>query len=226
MHYDRAVPQASLCPGRERARDVDAIASDLPEGARDAVAPVLARLRAALLRDFPENLFLDLDMSGGALARAHASPEGCAESERLVVELSHDFGSAPIRFRYAHDFLYGFDWCRWVAKEPAARAGVGPFDPPFLRYLRGRAAELRALIARDDVKYGAIPDGTFRNPFTFSREPDDEARLHRALAARGLVPIEAWSVGGAVTWDRPFAELREEVARELGLAARPATGRP
>lgn len=225
MPYPRGVSQASLCPGRGAARDVDAIVRDLPDGVRDAVAPMLGRLRSALLHDFPENVFLDLDMLGGALARAVATGHA-AESERLVTELSRDFGSAPIRFRYAHDFLYGFDWCRWVAREPEARTSIGPFDPEFLRYLRGRAAELRALIAQDDAKYGRIPDGAFRNPFAFSREPEDEARLHRALAARGLVPIEAWRIDGTAVWDRSFAELREEVARELGLAARPVTGRP
>lgn len=210
-------PQASLAPGRPHARSVAELARDLAQGgARGDVAPHLERVEGAFTRDFPENVFLDLDLLGASLARLGEVER--AEVALAVERLSADFGGAPIRFRYAHDFLYGFDWCRWVARDPDARAAVGPFDPPFLRYLAERAGELRALIAEDDAKYGRVPDGAYRNPFSFSRSPDDEARLHRALAERDLVPVEAWSTAGRARWERPYAELREEVARELGLS--------
>ena len=53
--------------------------------------------------------------------------------------------------------------------------------------------------------------------FGFSREPEDELRLFRDLAARGLLPVEAWRLETAPTWDRPFTDLRAERARVLGL---------
>jgi hypothetical protein len=210
-------PEASLAPGRTHARSVADLARDLDEGgARPPVGPHLERIADAFTRDFPENVFLDLDLLGATLARMEDAER--AEVALSIVRVSAEFGGAPIQFRYAHDFLYGFDWCRWVARDPGTRAAVGPFDLPFLRYLSDRARELCALIAEDDAKYGHVPRGTYRNPFAFSRSPEDEARLHRALAERDLVPVEAWSTAGRARWERPYAELREEVARELGLS--------
>jgi hypothetical protein len=216
--------QRSLDPGRDVAPSASELVASLagrlaPVGGDEAFARVLDGVAQAFAEDFPDNLFLDLELLASALARA---PSALA-MERLgdrVRGLSHEFGAPPIHFRYAHDFLYGFDWCRWVARDPAARAGVGPFDEPFLAYLATRAGELRALIAKDDPKYGRIGSDTFRNPFGFSREPEDEERLHRALAARDLIPVEAWRVDGRARWDRPYAQLREDVARELGVAHR------
>ena len=75
------------------------------------------------------------------------------------------------------------------------------------------------LIAIDDPVYPGLPDEQARNPFPFSREPDGELRLHRALAARGLIPIAAWDPDALPVWSRPFAALRAELATELGLVS-------
>jgi hypothetical protein len=125
-----------------------------------------------------------------------------------------------LAFRYVHDFTYGFDWAKWVMHEPAERRGVGPFDPTFLAYLRSRGEELVTLIELDDEKYPKLPDGRSRNPFGFSREPAHEALLFTDLAARGLLPIRAWDVESEPVAERPFADLRFDRARQLGVPTR------
>ncbi len=214
----------SLAPGRSRARGLLEIAGDLRAVALDdahaaVVGPALVRVEEALATSFPENLFLDLDLLAATLARL-TTDDAVVRSADLVCKLGSVFGAPPIRFRYAHDFLYGFDWCRWVAKDPSSRGHVGPFDLPFLEYLRSRAEELKGLIDEGDAKYGPIADETYRNPFGFSREPADEGALCVALAERDLLPVLAFDVNGRARWDRPYASLREELAAELGLRRR------
>lgn len=211
----------SLAPGRSRAHRLaelgeQLLVSDLAPERVSTFVDGLARVSDAFVRDFPENVFWDLDFLAGRMIAADAS--GAEAISQAVVVLSADFGRrSPISFRYAHDLLFGFDWCRWVAREPEQRGAIGPFDPGFLAYLDRRQGELRRLIAIDDAKYGQLRGAPFRNPFHFSREPEDEVRLHRALAERDLVPVIAWDVGGACRWQEPFADLRESIARELGI---------
>jgi len=178
----------------------------------------LLELDTIFRQSFPENIFLDLDYLASTLG---VLPEAArAERLSLVRALCSEFAAPPLQFRYAHDFVYGFDWCRWVAREPGERGDVGPFDPPFLSYLAQRARELKALIAEGDRKYHPIQTDTFRNPFSFVREPHEEIAIHEALTKKGHIPVEAWRCGGRVRWDLPFAALREETARDLGLRTR------
>jgi hypothetical protein len=69
--------------------------------------------------------------------------------------------------------------------------------------------------------YPTLRDERPRNPFPFSREPDAELALHRALAASGEIPVEAWRADARPQWRRDYAELRIARARELGLASAP-----
>jgi len=182
----------------------------------------LERVAEAMRAAFPDNLLGDLDHWAWAVAREAADGDDpdahVGRATETTVELMRLFGCAtPIRFRYVHDFVYGFDWAKWVRKDPAARAAVGPFDLAFLERMVRRGHELLALIAEDDEKYPQLRDDRPRNPFGFSREPEDELRLFRDLAARGLLPVEAWRLETAPTWDRPFTDLRAERARVLGL---------
>lgn len=171
--------------------------------------------------NFPGNLFWDHDFLAAALLRqAHESNRGPAEYLRGAGEFLADlyalFGrETPISFRYAHDFLYGFDWARWVKRDPRARENVGPFDEAFLEYSRARGHELLALIETNDTKYPQLEEGLARNPFAFSREPAVEHALHRDLARRGYVPVQAWDPRGLAIWDRPFTEIREARAEAL-----------
>jgi hypothetical protein len=67
-----------------------------------------------------------------------------------------------------------------------------------------------------------LPVGAIRNPFGFSREPDDELALHRALAAAGAIPVEAWRIDAQPRWDLDFAARRLAQARALGLTTTPS----
>ncbi len=227
-HRSAGWVRRSLAPGRELARElVEVCGAAARPGDADAtllaLADGVAELCAAMMHSFPDNLCCDLDLVvAQALRRARACidpavavREHFAQMSRLQRLYGED---TAIRFRYVHDFLYGFDWAKWVGRDPDLRSHVGPFDPEFLGQLERRARELTLLIADDDDVYGQIDPGCSRNPFPFSREPADELRLHRELAVRGLVPVAAWDPNATANWRRPSAALRAERAAALGLA--------
>lgn len=224
------VPWLSLAPDRTHARSLVALGRALLEAEPEAdpaaclaFAEGLAAIALAMRDAFPRNLFGDLEHLAACLWRgAAAAPAGAEAFLRQqcagVAELQHLFGRATsIRFRYVHDFLYGFDWAKWVAREPAARGGVGPFSPEFLAVMNARGHELLDVIAEGhDRRYPPLPDARPRNAFGFSREPADELALHRHLAREGLLPVEAWRFDASPRWDRPFQALRREHAARLG----------
>jgi len=124
---------------------------------------------------------------------------------------------SAIRFRYVHDFMYGFDWARWVRRDPDARKGVEPFGIEFLRQTESRGRNILELIDADDDWYPRLIDGVSRNPFPFSREPEDELPLYQLLAERACVPVEAWLLDAQPDASRDFDALREGAAASLGL---------
>lgn len=215
--------RASLDPSRALAPLPVELAARVLEGCRElerarAFTRALAEVVHAIAEDFPDNVFWDLDYLACCLWRAGEPPE-MERLARRVVRLCQGFGNkSQLCFRYAHDFLFGFDWARWVMRQPEARSSVGPFDAAFLDYVDGRREELLGLIAHNDAKYGPLEQHTFRNPFTFRREPREEKHLHEELARADLIPVKAWRMDGERRWDLPFSELRTEAARRLGLA--------
>ncbi|MEO0421609.1 MAG: ferrochelatase [Pseudomonadota bacterium] len=212
--------RASLCPGRREPTSFAALWPHLgltPARAA-AVYRQTERVVRAIAMHFPDNVFWDLDLIIQALADRPSVEAIEAMGERFV-GLVDGFGiHSSIRFRYVHDFTYGFDWAKWVAKAPEQRAHIGPFDEVFLAYLECRRQELLVLIAKDDAKYGRLRDERPRNPFGFSREPQDERRLHEVLADRGQIPVATWDRRGRAQWGARFAEQRAELAVELGFA--------
>ncbi|MBK7824568.1 hypothetical protein [Nannocystis sp.] len=222
----------SLAPGRELAGELVAVCSaaalpDDDDATLVALAEGVAELCAAQRQSFPDNLCCDLEfLVAQALRRARPRPDPAAALTQQLARMSRlqrlYGGDTAIRFRYVHDFVYGFDWAKWVGRDPDLRAQVGPFDPEFLDHLERRAQALFELIDADDEVYGQLDGEHSRNPFPFSREPVDELRLHRDLAARGLVPVAAWDPDAQPCWRRPYAALRIARAEALGLS-RPAT---
>jgi len=224
----RQAPWRSLDPQRGHARPLVEVGHALlgpdPGPGADALIDGLATIADAMEQAFPHNIFGDLDFLAASLWHdAGGSPEGPASYLRRecgrVAALQTLFGrETAIRFRYVHDFVYGFDWAKWVARDPEARVEHGPFSPEFLASMEHRGHELLELIADGrDRKYPPLPDGRPRNPFGFSREPEAEIRLHRALAREGLLPVETWRLDAQPVWDRPFAQLRRQRAVALGL---------
>jgi len=224
----RSPERRSMDPTRGRATRLVDLAESLLERDDDellvsAFCAGLAELARAQLEHFPENIFFDLDYPAAAVlrgARKQGSTADLVESFALMTQLQRIYGMhTPIRFRYVHDFSYGFDWAKWTAREAEQDGSVGPFELTFLRYMRTRGQELMALIAADDAKYPTLRDHKPRNPFPFSREPAAEIELHQELARRGLVPVPAWETDATPVWDRAFGRSRVEVAKELGLLA-------
>ena len=177
----------------------------------------MATIARAVAEHFPDNIYGDVDFLSAALV-ARFGDQPAAEAQ-LTVHCEQIAGlialygcHSAIRFRYMHDFLYGFDWARWVRKDPINRAATGPFDPVFLQYLYQRGGELLALIERGDAEYPPLAPDQWRNPFDFSREPAAEARLHRLLAAEELLPLAAWDIYARPSFDRDFHRLRRERA--------------
>ncbi len=229
-------PLWSLCPGRERATPLAVLGETLlaptgDAGVAGAFADGLSAVALAVQRSFPGNLFWDFDYLATTLldarrltsvssAGTHAAAIGevCSGIVALQDLFSH---RSNIQFRYAHDFLYGFDWAKWVSRDPGARASVRAFEPAFLRGMYQRGSEILDLIAQNDDKYPDLPHGRDRNPFRFARDPEAERVLHCDLADRGFIPVSAWSTSAAPDWNRPYAEYRKQRAHALGLDASP-----
>jgi hypothetical protein len=221
-----AVGAPASLGGRSRARAPGELCELLlDEGDRgwaDAFAVGLSALAKAQREAFPENIFGDLDYLAASVlrqGRESASTDLVEELFERLCALQAIYGEATaIRFRYVHDFTYGYDWAKWVRREPGQTGAVGPFDLEFLRYMQRRGDELLELIAADDTKYPTLRDRRHRNPFSFSREPKAERRLFPELATRGLIPVETWRADALPRCEKDFAALRVACASELGLS--------
>ncbi|WP_437288218.1 ferrochelatase [Sorangium sp. So ce406] len=215
--------RASVAPGRPCAPTPVALVEQVVDGSADAeraraFVRALGEVICAVADNFPDNIFWDLDYLACCMWQAGSAP-AIGDFSRRVVALCLGFGNkSKLRFRYAHDFLYGYDWARWVMRKPDERAGVGPFDLAFFDYLDGRQQALVELVASNDRKYSQLNGREFRNPFSFIREPREESQLHHLLAQVDLIPLKAWRLDGERRWDLPFTELRAKLAERLGLS--------
>lgn len=216
----------TLDPKREEATSLADLVSVLAgPSKRDELSAVAATVAQAQLDNFPENLFWDFDCFLSTVHRHavtaadyhHSLVRACA----TTVTLMKLYGAhSKIRFRYVHDFIYGFDWARWVRRNPGARQTTEPFGEPFLEQSESRARDILRLIEEDDSWYPELKTESPRNPFPFVREPEDELLLYRDLAAHRYVPVPAWCVDTAGNWDRDYDALREARAEALGLGRR------
>lgn len=220
---DETTSRLSLGGGRATSL-VDLFEKHAPEGqsAQLALMRSLHRVATAQLDSFPETIFWDFDALGAHLAelaiRSDAPRLDLARVSSTIAALQHLFGHrTPIHFRYVHDFMFGYDWAKWVARDPDARGSIGPFDERFLGYMWRRGHELLLLIANDDEKYPKLSSGRPRNPFGFSREPNDERKLFETLAKADEIPVRAWEPSPQPTWNRPFQKLRDQCAESLGI---------
>lgn len=227
-----SVDRLTLAPERAQARSLESIGehllgetSSMSSELTSTLAEGLCETAVAIRTHFPDNLFWDLDhLAASVLREAQRQVHPAAHARAsfaTIVEIHALFGrSTALRFRYVHDFMYGFDWAKWVARAPSTRRMVGPFDLAFLRAMRTRAGELLSLIETGrDEKYPPLQDRRHRNPFGFSREPEAELALHRDLAARRLIPVRAWTFDEPPEWNRAFAGARVARARALGFDA-------
>ncbi|RCJ38839.1 hypothetical protein A6769_07300 [Nostoc punctiforme NIES-2108] len=175
------------------------------------------------LENFPENIFWDFDfLVSSMLRQALTADEGAINFlktfSKKMISLTEMFGNkTEMRFRYVHDFMYGFDWARWVQKEPQNRAHVEPFSLVFFDYLLAKGKELLQRINHGQVISYKLCETGYRNPFTFSREPEDEYRLLTCLAEEQLIPVAAWNWNANPIWNRPFQDMRQQLALKLDI---------
>ncbi|MEH2060461.1 MAG: hypothetical protein V7K97_30910 [Nostoc sp.] len=175
------------------------------------------------LQNFPENIFWDFDfLVSSMLRQALIADEGAVPFLKVFAEkmvcLTKMFGNkTEIRFRYVHDFMYGFEWARWVQKEPQNRAHVEPFSLVFFDYLLAKGKELLQRINHGQVISYKLCETGYRNPFTFSREPEDEYRLLTYLAEEQLIPVAVWNWNASPVWNKPFQEMRQQLALKLDI---------
>ncbi|BAZ42450.1 hypothetical protein NIES4101_84190 [Calothrix sp. NIES-4101] len=184
----------------------------------DCLYHTIEIILSAQLENFPENIFWDFDLMVLHMLEQSLSAEDGAivfldSFGQKIVDLMNIFGCrGKIRFRYVHDFMYGFDWARWVKKDPENRSHVQPFNPIFLDYLLAKGEEILNLVRVEDKRYHHISRGRFRNSFCFPRNPEDEYRLLTYLADSNMIPVAAWNWNTYPIWDKPFDEMREQAA--------------
>jgi len=215
----------TLDPGRSSASSLSDVVSALADSHQSPyLAATASAVAEAQLQSFPENLFWDFDFYLASVHRDASTASNYASYLEnvtgITVGLMRLHGQqSTIRFRYVHDFMYGFDWARWVRRDPGARKGVEPFGLEFLRQTESRGRDILTLIEGDDDWYPRLADGASRNPFPFSREPEDELPLYRLLAEQGCIPVEAWQLDAQPDASRDFDALREDAAGSLGTGA-------
>ncbi len=175
-----------------------------------------------ILIDFPNNIFWDLDFLFLDLAKTFRNQMQQNETSfdnkiKRICELFHLFGMhSPIKFRYVHDFIYGYDWYKWIMEKKLGNQNPDPFGFDFLDYIFQRGIELCQLIDENDKKYPNL-EGQFRNPFLFSRNSFDEKKLMETLRDTNDLPILAWDWNSKPKFEKNYSKLRLEVANRLGL---------
>ena len=220
-----ATPRGALTldPNRSRATPLSDLVSGLAGPSQlPHLAAVASAVAEAQLESFPENVLWDFDFYLGSIhgeaCEARSYGAHLEHVMAITVGLMRLYGQqSTIRFRYVHDFMYGFDWARWVRRDSKMRAGTGPFSIEFLRQIETRGRDILTLIEADDALYPKLSGAGSRNPFSFSRDPEGELALYRRLAARGCIPVEAWRLDAQPDASRDFDTLREQVADSLGL---------
>lgn len=173
------------------------------------------------VRNFPENIFWDFDfllyrITYNSFTSPSFDDSIILYSERLL-KIFDLFGAhSPIKFRYIHDLIYGYDWLKWMLEKRQADEIIDPFGIHFLEYIYQRGLELISLIQKNDDNYPDL-DGVYRNPFLFMRSTEEEIRLHLDLSSSKQIPIEAWSIDAVPKADKNYSLIRLERSKELGI---------
>lgn len=218
----------TLDPTRERATTMRALGEILLAEEDDphvmgAFAQTLETIVDAQLHNFPENIFWDFDyMAARLLHDGQRWPQGVVDYLRrvslMMARLEYMFGCrSTIRFRYVHDFIYGFDWARWVGLDPEHRGPIGPYDQRFLRYVLQRGEQIVHLTTGVTSSYPLINPNEWRNMFAFRRDQEAEAALLRDLAGSGMIPVMAWRIDAQLPASKhAYSDYRRERAIALG----------
>ena len=189
------------------------ISSHLDSDALKIAINSITEIIQAQIKHFPSNIFWDFDAIFYQIIKID-NQSHCLEYCNLLLNLIRNFGMhSEIRFQYLHDFTFGFDWAKWVRKNPLERSKTSPFDISFLKSLNSRRLELVQLIRSNDRKYHKLTTPEPRNPYAFDRSPDYEKTLHQNLAKINKIPVCAWNADAKGQWNDDYNEIREHFAR-------------
>lgn len=223
----QSINQLSLNPDKTLATSFAEFGSLIPHKTSDiqvitSLHNTLQQIIFAELHNFPENIFWDFDflvssMLNQALVADDAVYFFKCFGEKVVSLLELYGIKTEIRFRYVHDFIYGFEWARWVQKEPETRANEEPFSLNFLDYLLAKGEQILQRICLEKGNYYKPCGKGYRNPYCFSREPEDERRMLSYLAVNQLIPVTAWNWNAQPVWNKPFQQLREQLSLKLNI---------
>jgi len=221
----------TLCPGRETAINSEFLETKLKsllqsEGDWRAFEDFLLGFILTLQENFPGNLFYDLDYFLWSIVRTSKEEEFVFQNELqkkkdLIQKIFTTFGiHSKIKFQYAHDFLYGYDWCKWVREKQLGEKDITPFGYPFLLYILGRGKDMLQLVESDSLEYPSLEANSksFRNPFLFQRSPSQEALVMRSLASEGKLPVLGWDLDFTPAPEVDFLKIRFERAQDLGIS--------
>ncbi|BDA79390.1 hypothetical protein LPTSP3_g23200 [Leptospira kobayashii] len=217
----------TLCPNRNQVTRFEEIGnqiSDLLGNEQDwkHSAEITYKIVDSVVDHFPENIFWDFDyMIMKIVGNSAYSEQGFRQSMDLTVEkilnIFFIFGkNSSIKFRYIHDFIYGYDWLKWMLEKKHPGDEIDPYGVSFLDYIGHRGMEMISLIAKNDSNYPEL-NGLYRNPFLFSRSDEDEIHLLKDLAASGNIPIEAWDRYANPKSDRNYSKIRLERSEQMGI---------
>lgn len=224
--YDRIENPLSLNPDKDKPSSYLDLGKTTIDGSRsrhfyENALSGLKEILESQIENFPENIYWDCDYYFTLLFEQQNSSE-LLKFCRNTVQLMNAYGRhSEIRFQFVHDFSYGFDWARWVRKNPGRRQKTGPFDPEFLDYLCRRSCEIVDLIKKNDAKYHPLKKGQIRNPFNFRRDPEGEKLLLNHLAKQNLIPVTSWCKIPRLNWQPDYTSLREQVMTFLNLKGEP-----
>jgi len=188
----------------------------------DSYCTYFFKVSQAQFFHFPENIYWDTDYlffsAYFEIEKAKKQEEYLKEYMELLIDLLVLFGKhSNIKFRYLHDFTYGFDWAKWVKKNIKNRR-VGPFALPFIQRMYKRGKELEKLIIQNDIKYHQLEKTQkFRNPFLFLREPAEEIKLLEHLYKIDFIPVRCWRSDGKPNWNKSFDAERNKISKELQI---------
>ncbi len=223
----QSINQLSLNPHKTFATSFTELGSLVTEKTNDTqlitfLASTLERIILAYLDNFPDNIFWDFDFLVSSMLNQALVADDPVEflkyfGDQIISLLELCGVKRKIRFRYVHDFIYGFDWVRWVQKETETRANEEPLSLNFLNYLLGRCEEILQLICLEKASNYKLCNEGYRNPYCFSRKPEDEHRLLTYLAVNQLIPVTAWNWNAQAVWNKPFQQLREEFSLKLNI---------
>jgi hypothetical protein len=226
----------SLNPKEQYASSFSSIGRDLLEMTDHGeivktVGVHLTRIIEAQFIHFPENIFWDFNtLAGYMVQQAEDVYQETAGSEyddtfrfinlytSMVIKLWAKFGKhSTIRFRYVHDFIYGFDWAKWVAQSPKERSNIHPLSMRYMKRMMERGEELQHLIARNDEEYHQLSGDEYRNPFAFHRHADEEMTTLKMLAQQDYIPLKSWLYNTTPAWNKEYATIRTQTALDLGF---------